>query len=170
MKQYSYNNKIYTVINCTLEDIPSQYERVLSYWKSTNTDINQQIELLQNAVKANTAFKIVDNNDSIKAFIYILLDPHRIMKVGQSNLLWFEDKRMLAMLMFYIREHERIFKLQFIPHIQKGIDPIPFKFLVNNSSIRLYHSHNTPLEIDLYSNKNNLLYELHFKKYNIKEL
>ena len=71
MKQYSYNNKIYTVINCTLEDIPSHIERVLSYWKSTNTDINQQIELLQNAVKADTAFKVVDN-DNVKAFIYMI--------------------------------------------------------------------------------------------------
>ena len=61
MKQYNYNNKIYTVTNCTLEDIPSHIERVLSYWKSTNTDINQQIELLQNAVKSNTAFKVIDD-------------------------------------------------------------------------------------------------------------
>ena len=51
MKQYRYKGRIYLVTECTLEDIPSHIERVLSYWKSTNTDIDEQIKLLQNAVQ-----------------------------------------------------------------------------------------------------------------------
>lgn len=168
IKQYNFNNSIYTVTNCTLQDIPSHIERVSSYWK--NTDINTQIKQLEKSVKENTAFKVIDDKGISKAIIYIVLNNNKIYNIGQSNLLWFDNKRMFAILAYYLRVHKNIFKLYFMPHIQKGIDNIPFKFIVQDSSIRLFYSHNTPLEIDLYSNKCNKLYNLHFKKYDIKEL
>lgn len=164
MKQYNYDNKVYTVINCTLEDIPSHTERVLLYWKSTNTDIDEQIKLLQDAVKANTAFKVIDDTGTTKACIYYNL-LH--WQTGQSNYLWFENKRMLAILSYYLRMYCNLVKLLFKPHSKTYI---PFSFIVEDSSIRLFHSHDYPLEVNLWSKKCISVYENHFVKYNIKEI
>ena len=32
MKQYKYKSRIYSIVNCKVEDIPSHVERVSSYW------------------------------------------------------------------------------------------------------------------------------------------
>lgn len=164
IKQYNFNNKIYTVTNCTLDDIPSHIEKVLSYWKSTNTDIDEQIKVLQQSVDENTAWKVVNDLNESEAVIYcIKLD----VKKAQSNLLWMNNKRMFAILGYYLRLTANLHHIYFIPHSK---DFIPFKFLVEDYSIRLFHSHNEPLEINLYSKKCDLLYQFHFLKYNIREL
>lgn len=160
--QYNYDNNIYTVSNCTYEDIPSHIERVLSYWK--DTDIDKQKELLTIAINSNTAYKLVDINNISKSMIYCVpLQKQTVM----SNLFWFENKRMLAMLAYYLTTSTNISKILFMPHTK---DRIPFSFLVEDTSIRLFHSHNTPLEVDLHSKKSMMLYFKQFKKYNIQVL
>ena len=165
MKQYNYNNKIYTVTNCTLEDIPSHIERVLSYWTSANVDIKEQTKVLEEAVNNHAAFKVVNDNNETEAAIYFINMNNK--HIVQSNLLFLNDKRMFAILCYYLRLTANIHKIYFKPHTK---DFIPFKFIVNDSSIKLFHSHDKPLEIDLYSKKSQILYEDHYLKYNIQEL
>lgn len=162
MKQYEYQGNIYSISNCTLEDIPSHIERVLSYWESSNVNVDEQRTLLEKAVNEGTAFKLVDEQDKTMAVIYyskITFDS------GQSNLLWFKDKRMFAMLCYFLRLGANIHYIYFMPHSK---DYIPFEFVVQDSSIRLFHSHNQPLKIDLYSRKSQILYEDHFLAKNIQ--
>lgn len=156
MHQFRYQGSIYSIARCTLDDIPSHIERVLSYWKSTNTDVELQRASLEKAVNENTAFKLVDANNSTMAVIYYTkISPES----GQSTLLWIKDKRMFAMLCYFLRLGANIHYIYFMPHSKSYI---PFAFVVQDASIRLFHSHNQPLKIDLYSRKSQLLYEDHF--------
>lgn len=164
MKQYDYKGRIYLVTNCTLEDIPSHIERVLSYWETANVDVEEQTAALEKAVNEGTAFKLVDDNDELQAVIYYTtLKRHK----GQSNLLWFKDKRMFAILCYYLRLTANMHFIYFLPHTK---DFIPFQFIVQDNSIRHFHSHGTPLEINLYSKKSQYLYEDHYLRHNIREL
>ena len=161
MKQYEFDNQIYSVVTCTENDIPSHVERVLSYW--ANADIKEQIQALEQAVASKTAWKLVDENSETKSVVYCnMLNKRDAM----SNLLWLADKRMFAMLCYYLRLTANIQHIYFLPHSNH----IPFRFIVQESSIRLFHSHGTPLEIDLYSKKSQKLYEVHFLRHNIREL
>ena len=164
MKQYEYKGRIYSVVNCTMEDIPSHIERVSSYWESANVDIQEQTKLLEQAINENTAFKLIDDEDTSKAFIYCIMMGDN---EAQSNLMWLEDKRMFAMLCYYLRLTANIHIIYFKPHTK---DYIPFEFVVQDSSIRSFHNNDTPLKIDLYSTKSTKLYEDHFLSRGIKEL
>ena len=164
MKQYKLVDRIYSVLSCTLEDIPFHIERVLSYWEETNTDVSTQTEYLIKAVKAGTAFKVVTSNDTELAVIYCnQLRP----QVMQSNLMWLKSKFVFAILNYHFRMYEDIRVIQFLPHDKNFI---PFEFAIKDSSIRTFHSRNTPLIADLYSAKSQLMYEKYFKDLNIKEV
>ena len=77
MKQYRYKGRLYLVTECTLEDIPSHIERVLSYWTSANVDIKEQTKVLEEAVNNHTAFKVVnDNNNTRIYFNLVIFTPH----------------------------------------------------------------------------------------------
>ena len=164
MKQYKLNSRIYSVLPCTLEDIPFHIERVLSYWEETNVDVTVQTEYLIKAVKANTAFKIVNSNNTELAVIYCnKLKP----QVMQSNLMWLKSKIVFAILNYHFRMYEDIRVIQFMPHIKNFI---PFEFAIKDSSIRTFHSHNTPLIADFYSSKSQFMYEKYFKDINVEEV
>ena len=165
MKQYKYKGKIYLVTECTLEDIPSHIERVLPYWTSANVDIEEQTKVLEKAVNNHTAFKVVNDNNETEAAIYLIKLNNKF--IMQSNLLFFNDKRMFAILSYYLILTVNIHKIYFKPHTK---DFIPFKFIVQDSSIRLFHSNDLPLEINLYSKKSQILYEDHYLRYGIQEL
>jgi hypothetical protein len=164
MNQYKYRDSIYSVVNCTIEDIPSHIERVLPYWKPNNVDVDKQRTVLEQAVNEGTAFKVVDTDGNTKAVIYYIKFK---VNSGTSNLLWFEDKRMLAILCYYLRLKANMLYLYFMPHSKNYI---PFEFIVQDSSIRLFHSHNQPLKINLYSRKSHRLYEEHFLAKDIQVL
>ena len=151
MKQYKYRNRIYTVTNCTNEDIPSHIERVSSYWLTSNVNVKEQTELLETCVKEGIAIKLVNDKNITQCAIYCL---H--LKEGEvkSHLLWTKSKKLFTMLAWYLRTHLDIAKIFFMPHNNTYI---PFEFMVTPQSIRRFHSHNAPLVIDLFSSVN---YEL----------
>ena len=78
MKQYKYKGRIYLVTECTLEDIHSHIERVLSYWTSANVDIKEQTKVLKEAVNKHNAFKVVnDNNNNTRIYFnLVIFTPH----------------------------------------------------------------------------------------------
>lgn len=163
-KQYELNSLIYTVTNCTHEDIPFHIERVLPYWTQDGADIDEQQLLLEQAVDSQTAWKVIDEQGNSHAAMYcIMLNIRNAM----SNLLWFENKRFFAMLCYHLREKEELQYIYFLPHSKTFI---PFKFIVQDFSIRLFHSHDEPLQIDLFSTKAMNLYERHYVKYGIREV
>ena len=51
MKQYTYKGRIYSVVKCVKEDIPSHIERVSSYWTADGVDVEQQTRLLKDSKK-----------------------------------------------------------------------------------------------------------------------
>ena len=162
--QFCLNDENYLVLPCTQDDIPYHIDKVYSYWEAGNTDIEEQTLLLSKGVCEGTSWKVINSSEDTKAVIYCnLLTSHKAM----SNLLWMENKRMLAILCYYLRMYVRLQYIYFMPHTKNFI---PFKFLVQNYSIRLFHSHNQPLEIDLYSVKCENLYQIHFKGYNIQDI
>ena len=164
MKQYDYKGRIYSVTNCELKDIPSHIERVYQYWDIANVNLDEQTKLLEEAVKNNTAYKVIDDKDITKSVIYCnKIKRHEV----QSNLLWLRDKRMFSILCYYLRLRANIHTIYFKPHTKTFI---PFEFVVNDLSIRLFHSHDYPLKIDLYSKKSEDIYKNYFLRFNIKEL
>lgn len=164
MKQYEYAGRIYTVTTCTKEDIPSHVERVLSYWQECDVDISEQIKALEDAVQSNTALKVINDLGETESAIYFKkLKAHDV----QSNLLFLNNKRMFAILCYHLRVVTSLRAIYFLPHTK---DYIPFEFVVDDYSIRLFHSHNRPLEINLFSKKGQMLYEDHFLRHNIQAL
>lgn len=164
MKQYTLYNNVYSVLPCTVKDIPSHIGRVLSYWEESNVNVAAQSEYLVKAVLANTAFKVVNQNNVELAVIYCNKLKRQVM---QSNLLWLRSKIVFSILTYHFRMYEDIRVIQFLPHDKNFI---PFEFAIKDSSIRTFHSRNTPLIADLYSAKSQLMYEKYFKDLNIKEV
>ena len=164
MDKYMYKGKVYSVVECTLEDIPSHIERVFSYWESANVDITEQIKLLENAVNAKTAFKLIDEDGNTEAAIYY---EHLFIQSVTSYFLWFKDKRMFAMLCYFLRMRKYLRYIHFLPHAKNYI---PFEFIVELDSIKAFHIHGTPLRIDLASKQSYELYEDHFVAKGIRRI
>lgn len=160
--KYSFNGGIFTVKPCVIEDIPFHIERVLSYWEGVNLDTYKN--KLNKSITEGLALQVTDDKGEVQAFIYgIDLDRTSLKCIS----LWFTNKRMLAILFYYIRQTYAYTKMYFLPH-QKGF--IPFKFLLRPFSIKHYHLHNSPLEAHLFSEEGENLYQDHFVRYNIQEV
>lgn len=142
-KQYLYKSKIYSIINCTKEDIPVHIEKVSSYW--SEQIINLQEHLLENCINTGLAKQLVNDKNQTQAVIYGTYYNNRIIT---SYLLWMRSKKLFSLLAYYLRTKSDITTILFKPHT---MNPVPFEFMVKPSSIRRYYSHNSPLVIDLYS-------------------
>lgn len=159
-----YKGKIYSVVECTLEDIPSHIERVFSYWDSAGVDITEQTSLLRKAVENHTAFKVINEEGITEAAIYY---EHIYLQSVTSYYLWFKDKRMFAILCYFLRMRKYLHYIYFLPHTKNYI---PFEFVVDLDSIKAFHINGSPLRIDLTSRKSDYLYEDHFKAKGIQEV
>ena len=146
MKQYKYKGRIYSIVNCKDEDIPSHVERVSSYWPIEI--VEDQIESLKDCIENGIAIQLVSDKGKAQAIIYCL--PIREQEV-KSHLLWVRSKKLFAILAWHLRTYLDISKISFMPHRK---DFIPFEFMVTPQSIRRFHSHNMPLMVDLFSANN----------------
>lgn len=164
LAQYELNNKLYTLEYCIEDDIPSHIQRVLSYWEKAKVDIEEQTEQLKECVASRTALKIVDSNNETMCCIYFRADD---IHTVQCYLLWIGNKKIFSMICFYLRQHSEIENLYFYPHF---MDIVPFRFVVDEKSIRMYYNNNTPLLINLHSQKSYKMYTFYFERYGIKEL
>jgi hypothetical protein len=151
MKQYTYKGRIYSVVKCVKEDIPSHIERVSSYWTASNVDIEQQTKLLEDCIDNGIALQLLNDKGKVQAVIYGLWLRNDNVK---SHLLWIRSKKLFTILAWYLRQHLYIRNIYFMPHNKSFI---PFEFLVKIASIKSFYSHNTPLIIDLYSSSNQLM-------------
>ena len=151
MKQYTYKGRIYSVVKCVKEDIPSHIERVSSYWLADNVDFTEQTRLLEDCINRGIALQLLNDKGKVQAVIYGLWLKCDDIK---SHLLWIRSKKLFTILAWYLRQHVYIKNIYFMPHSKSSI---PFEFLVKPLSIRRFYSHNAPLVIDLYSSNNQLM-------------
>ena len=70
MKQYTYKGRIYSVVKCVKEDIPSHVERVSSYWPVEI--LEDQIESLKDCIENGIAIQLVNDKGKAQAIIYCL--------------------------------------------------------------------------------------------------
>lgn len=162
LKQYELQNEVYSIIACQKEEIPSHIERVSSYWQLSSNNV--PTTSLETSIDTGNAFKVVNSKNELKAVVYLY--PVFDYTV-RGLLLWFENKRMLAMLHHYIQFNTEYNTIQFIPDSR---DKIVFRFLVTDPSIKQFIETGYPLEITRSSKKTKILYEDHYIRYNIKEL
>lgn len=150
MKRYEYQGRIYSIVRCKDEDIPSHIERVSSYWEEDNVNIDSQYLLLHDCIKNGLSLQLINDKGNTQAVIY---SQYKGYDNVVSYLLWIRSKRMFGILGWYLRQYEYIKNIFFMPHS----NDIPFEFVVKPMSIRKFHSHGTPLVIDLYSPNNERL-------------
>lgn len=155
MKQYKMSNTIYTVSECTINEIPSHIEKVFSYWTDTNIDENK--EYMEIEVREGTTAKITDEEGNLCACTYFLrLTPN----TARVTLLWFSRKPYAAMLMDYVRTEMNLNKVEFNPHTT--VDDVPFKFGLNDSTIFRHNVTGSPLVCNMHGTLMNKLYDAYF--------
>lgn len=164
--QYQLRNKIYSVVDCSVEDIPSHIERVSSYWEESNTDIWYQSQLMKLAIDEGLALRVLDNTEEERLAIYIVL--HRNSEhTANGCLLYTKDNRSLAMALDVYKRDKEIAKIFFMPH---KLPPVPFSDIVEISSIRKYHDFRKPLEVDLQKGKALSFINKYFNLYDIQRV
>ena len=162
--RYEYKGKIYTIEHCTKEDIPSHIERVSSYWKDYGVDFDAQTELLEESVEGGNAYKLVDTDDNLYACAYLLpVEP----EIAQAVLGWFHTKVAYAIGCFFVRTALGLRIITLMPHTTNFI---PYRFTIDENSIRSFHDLGTPLVIRLHDEKNITLYKEKFRDKGVKVL
>lgn len=145
MKSYKYKNKIYKVKPCTLKDIPSHLEKVLSYLQ--DDEIEAYVLRMDEAVYNGTAYKLVDEYNNTRVFAYYIQKDKQIVD-GVS--LWWSSFRLFVLFGMWFRHYTNNKEVYIMPHKNNFIS---FKFLVDDASIKAYHKHSTSLLLDMYSIK-----------------
>lgn len=155
MIQYKMNNNIYTVSECTINDIPSHIERVLFYWSDTNIDMNR--EYMKFEVSEHSTVKIEDTDNNLCACAYWL---YLNKEIGRMTMLWFSRKPYAAMLADYARKHTTLRSIEFNPHTT--IDKIPFRFGLSDYTVRRHNMTGLPLQCKLYGTELEKLHKQYF--------
>lgn len=164
MLQYMFNNRAYSMLNCTYKDIPSHIERVSLYWKQYNVDIPYQQNMMEDSIDENNAFQLVDSNNECKAYIYLTLyKPTKYKCV----VMWFERKIYLSILFYFLKQHKNLHYLYFMPHTKEFI---PFRTMLDDMQVKSFIRHGTPIGIDFYSKKSNNLYKYYFERLHVYEV
>ena len=145
MKSYKYRNEIYTISQCTVEDIPSHLERVSSYLDTDELISHEQ--RMKEAVNCDTAYKLVDSNGNTKVFAYYEYVDYQIVN---GIALWWTTLRMFAIFGVWFRSYTDIRDVYIVPHKNNLVS---FQFLVTDDSMKGYHFNGTPLILDMYTKK-----------------
>lgn len=163
MKQYRMKNKVYTVSECSNEDIPSHYERVLSYIEDTDADDIQTSMML--SILMHSAIKITDENGELHSFIYCLpISSVRYRVIA----IWFERKPILAIMINYAKKYRNVEALDF--HTKNDVCKLPYLFILSETSIRNHLEFNEPLLIKFNDKEVKDLLDRYYIKYNIEEV
>ena len=164
--QYQWKDRIYKLVNCTKEEIPSHSERVLSYWKQSGSDPEDHYRAMKISIDNGIAFKIVDEDN--KEYLTTYLSYYRTSKqTVLGHILWSATKFALAMAMHHVKndlEVASIFLIPLLPNL------IPYSFIVDTNSIKLYHAFHQPVLISTQTKKYNDFLRSYFDTEKIKEL
>ena len=145
MQSYRYNDRVYSIKNCTTQDVPSHFERVFSYWAIE--DHKDQLVRMQEAVYCGTAYKLVDKTGETVAFNYYeQISEQEVVGIA----MWWKTISLFSIYCYWFKT-KTFNKSVFVqPH---SMNPVPLEFIVDEQSIRDYWLEGTPLLIDIHSNK-----------------
>jgi hypothetical protein len=143
MRNYLYRNNTYSIAKCTLDDIPSHLEKVLSYY-SPDTVCTQK-ERMEQAVQNGTAYKMTCNGSTAIFFYYEIIDKQNVMSIA----FWSTNINILLLGLVHFRSKTTYQFIHIVPHNNE----LRFTYLIETDSIKAYHYHNKPLVIDMYSDK-----------------
>jgi len=164
MYKYSYRNKIYSIVSCTEKDIPSHTERVLSYWKSTDTDIKKQYQLLESCIKVNTAFKVLDETNNCCGCLY--WKP--LTKTDYTvYFAWYKNFIIVGIDLDYIYKYTSCQFIYYMPHQRHTLS---YKALLTEQNTRIFYNSNEPIKLDITNYKFNNIYKRYFLDKKIKEI
>lgn len=161
MKSYKYRNEIYTISQCTVEDIPSHLERVSSYLDTD--ELISHKKRMEDAVVANTAYKLVDSKGNTKVFAYYEQMEYQVVN---GIALWWSSLKLFAIFGVWFRTRTDIRDIYIKPH---NNNLVSFQFLITDDSIRGFHFNRTPLILDMYTKKCNKIAEL-YESMNVVEV
>lgn len=164
MVNYFYRNQQYSVVPCSLEDIPSHIERVLSYWETTNTNINTQKFYLEECVKANEAFKVLnDKNESIACLYWKGIDKNKAI----AYYCWFKNGLALAIGQDYAYRYFPYEIVYYVPHERTKLH---YKCFHTFASALAFHKSKDSVPINIRNPKMMSHYRKYFKENGVKEV
>ena len=137
---YLINSRVYSIRGCTLEEIPSHIERVISYW--ADVDMEQRMMELQEAVEAGNFIKLYDEDGCQDVAAIAFKTAPRLTILGLLG--WTTRFKNLIYLGYYLIRCRGLQRLLFRPH---NIGSIPFSYAVHKPSIDVWRSYNTYLEV-----------------------
>lgn len=164
MVKYNYRDCEYSIVPCILEDIPSHIERVLSYWKSTGTNLNKQYELLEECVYTNTSFKIIKNSTETVGYFYCKPISKRVYMVVFT---WFKNGLVLSIGLDYIYRYTSIEYVKFLPHQRNKVS---YKSLLTTFNILCYRNSVEPITVDVKNEKITSIYKRYFINRDVKRI
>ena len=164
--QYQLRNKIYTIADCSKNEIPSHIERVSQYWSQLDESIEDQVARLQQCVDLGVAVKILDEKNKLNLACYTIPHPKdKSLHLGQ--MLWTTSNRFIALFFYWLHTHKKVYSISFMPI---NIDLIPFIKIVEDMSIQKYYNFHTSLRVNLFKGKANRFVTKYVNLYNIQEL
>ena len=165
LEQYLFKDIVYSIYNCTKQDIPSHIEKVYQYWSNGDIKVNmdKQYKLLEQSVEDELAFKLVDSNDNVCALLYAIIKEPQYANI---YLFWGSRKPFIAMITTYGFCNYAV-TARFYPHY---INHFPYEFLINDISIRSWRAYKTPIEVTPYSEEYKKFIKLNYTNKKIKQL
>lgn len=164
MVKYLYRGHEYSVEGCSKEEVPSHLERVLVYYEHTETGVKFQTKLLEKCIDNGTAWQIKDDEGNSVGQMYFM--PHGKHEMNAHHL-WFQNKRVFAMMAHYLMYHTNCETIFYMPHQRKVL---PFKFLMSEDNAKRFYNSNDPLIIPIYTTANIKLVEKYFINEGIEEI
>lgn len=98
------------------------------------------------AIKEKSAWKLVDDTDELLGFAYLI--KLRVQEYA-ARAAWFKTKQALAVMLYTGRTKLKVQHVYVIPHSQN----IPYSFIVEDYSIRLFLNVGEPLDINPFLTK-----------------
>ena len=166
MYKYYYRNTVYTIVPCSKKDIPSHVERVLSYWKSTGTDLHKQYKALEECVNTKKSFKII-NNTSNKLIGVCYWRPLNNKGIYQINYLFYTSGIALGIMIDYFWKHTDAKYDVFLPHQFTRLRNINW---MSEKNVRDFYSKRKYTLIDLHNKSLAKIHKRYFIDKNIKEV
>lgn len=164
--QYQLRNKIYTIVDCSENEIPSHLERVSQYWSQLPESIESQIARLKQCIDSNTAIKILDEKNNLSLVCYTI--PSTLDKTAYiGHMLWTTSNRFIALFFHWLHTHKKVYVISFMPI---SMNPVPFAKIVEDMSMQRYYNFHTPLKVNLSKGKASKFVKKYITLYNIKEI
>ena len=164
--QYQWKDKIYKLVNCTKEEIPSHSERVLSYWEQAGENPEDHYRAMEISIDSGIAFKVIDNTNKEYLTVYFsYYKDSRQCVLG--HVFWTATKFALAMGLHHVKNDLEIASIFIMPLLPNYI---PYSFLVDNTSVKLFHAYHQLVIISTQTKKCNDFLRSYFDTDKVKEL